>query len=80
MSTGMMQMVFSGEAATVSALHDHVLEKMPRGPYGAVKYQMWLFSCDLATGTFACRHAHQCQLVATTQGRKCALPVWLRRH
>ncbi|KAA0895467.1 hypothetical protein [Oryzomonas rubra] len=39
MPGGMIQMVFSGEASVVSALHDHVQSKMPRGPHGAVKYQ-----------------------------------------
>ncbi|NTV48119.1 MAG: hypothetical protein HGB32_03620 [Geobacteraceae bacterium] len=39
MPAGMIQMVFSGEAGVVNALHDHVQAKMPRGQHGAVKYQ-----------------------------------------
>ena len=39
MATGMIQMVFSGEAGIVSALHEHVQAQMPRTAHGAVKYQ-----------------------------------------
>ena len=38
MPTGMIQMVFSGEAGAVNALHNYVMTKIPHGPHGAVKY------------------------------------------
>lgn len=39
MAAGMIQMVFSGEAGTVSALLEHMQVLMPRTPHGVVKYQ-----------------------------------------
>jgi hypothetical protein len=35
----MLQIVFSGEAGAVNALHAHVLSRMPKGPHGAIKHQ-----------------------------------------
>lgn len=37
--SGMIQLVLSGEAGTVSALHEHIQALMPRTPHGTVKFQ-----------------------------------------